>query len=327
MIPTNGCRFFSAALAMAALIFQCAHLQGATVTLKPEASVKGCQVYLAEVALIVETDVKLADRLKSVDLGYTPNPGYTRYITREQIQARLRTQGIDMDKVTLGGPSGVLVSTKSVMISGRELTAMGTRFLESRVAGLEGERTIQCPRSPADILVPVGSGLSTFDIKWRMNPGARGPTAVDIKVLVDGHLFTTVPLQFEISVFEKVLMASRKIKSGEPFTGTNTALVRVETTRQHGHPARGIEEMRLLLAKRDIPAGQIVRIEDGLEQILVSRGRPVSVTVKKGALLVKGKGIARQNGHLNDTVVVLNEDSGRAFKAVVTGLNMVEVRL
>ena len=60
---------------------------------------------------------------------------------------------------------------------------------------------------------------------------------------------------------------------------------------------------------------------------LVVRGRTVAVTVRKGVLLIRGRGVARQNGTLGDTVEVLNPDSKRSFKGVVIGLNQVEVKL
>jgi flagella basal body P-ring formation protein FlgA len=85
--------------------------------------------------------------------------------------------------------------------------------------------------------------------------------------------------------------------------------------------------MALYRAKRRIPAGSVIRIEDGLMPDLVVRGRSVAVTVRNGALTLRARGVARQSGALGAMVEVLNPDSKRTFKAVVTGLNQVEVKL
>ena len=299
----------------------------ASVVLKSKVEILGNEITLREVADIKGQEEELAKKLRTVSLGRTPRPGYTRYIPSEQIAARLRAEGISPAEVRIEGARGVLIGIKSVMLSGEELLRLGKDFIQSELSTLAGERIIEIARAPADFLAPMGKGLTTYKVGWHNVPKHAGAASVDVRVLVDGSLFTTVPVQYNIRLFETALVATTDIPRGEAFTPSNTKSIRTEITRIQGKIVSSLEEMSLYRAKRRISAGSVIRIEDGLMPDLVVRGSTVAVTVRNGALTLRARGVARQNGALGAMIEVLNPDSKRTFKAAVTGLNQVEVNL
>jgi flagella basal body P-ring formation protein FlgA len=297
------------------------------VVLQPRATVAGRTVLLKDVARIEHNDDTFTGEIEQISLGLSPQPGYTRYIARDTITSRLLTQGFAPDEVALKGADGVVVKVRSVSIGADELVQLGQEFLEGQLAGLEGDFIIEAERYPQDLLVPVGEGLSAFEAKWHNTPQSRGSVSLDLQIKVDGGLFATVPLRFNIRHFARVLMSTRKIEREETFNATNSVVVRTEITRTRGAVARSLEEMAPYRAKKAVQAGAVIRIEDGYLPALVERGQAVKISIRKGALSIRSRGVARQTGVLGDTVEILNPDSGRTFKSVVTGRNEVAVNL
>lgn len=298
-----------------------------TMTLQSKAQVAGREVQLQDVALFDDAAKEIPQALKSANLGLAPNPGYTRYIDRGRIMASLEKLGFDRDQVKLTGAEGVLVTVKSTVIGGDELNQLGMAFIKSQLAHLDGTRIIENERRPADLLVPKGKGLISFDVKWHGGMKSAGMAILDIQVFVDGEIFTTLPVNYTIRCFRNVLIAQEDIPRGVPFTPDNTAIARAEVTRVKGRIAATLQEMNFLLAGKAIRAGQVIRMEDGFSPDLVLRGRMVNVKVTKGRLLVRARGVARDNGALHEMVTIQNPESGRTYKAMVIGPNQVEVRL
>jgi len=299
-----------------------------TLIIKKEAQVRGSEIQLADVAVLEGFDEATASQLGKTSLGLAPRPGQSRYIPREIISARLRTGHPGLaDTLLMQGAEGVLVSIKSVLINGQELVYLAKEFLKNQYAELEGDFELEPLRQPGEILIPVGNSLSTFNVQWHNLPVAAGTAALDIQVQVDGTLYLTVPIQMNIRHFARVLVASREIARDETFSLSNTHLMRTEVTRLTSVPARDLEALGTRLARRKIQAGSVLRIADGYLPAIVFRGQPVSVTVKNGSLSINARGIAKQDGSINDMVEVLNANSGRTFKAMVVGENSVEVVL
>ena len=299
----------------------------AVLVLNAKATVPGGKVRLQDIAQVQEGDAELRKKIEGVDLGRAPNPGYTRFVSKEIIASRLRTQGIDPASIRFEGAEGALIQVKAAMLNGGELANLGKEYLQAQLSELDGDFVVETERTPEDLLVPVGAGLTSFNIKWHGMPRATGAASLDLEVLVDGERFTTVPLLFNVRRFGEVLMAVHDIDRDEPFHGTNTTVVRTEITHVKGNIAQDTGEMAALVARRAIKAGTVIRMEDGYPPLVVLKGQNVNVIVKKGSLLIRSRGIARQNGAAGDTVQVANPDSGRIFRCRVTGLNQVTVNL
>ena len=216
-----------------------------TVILKPNVEILGREVLLREVALVKSAGEDLADRLNEITLGKAPNPGYTRYIPREQVAARLLAEGLHPEEVKVEGARGVLIGIKTVMLSGGELMRLGREFLRKELSGLAGERVIEPAHEPSDFLAPMGKGLTTYEVRWHGVPKTAGTASVDARVLVDGSLFTTVPLHFTIRLFDTALVAVEEVPRGGAFTAMNTTVMRTEVTQVQGRVAQSLDEMDL----------------------------------------------------------------------------------
>jgi len=295
--------------------------------LRSEALARGRVVLLREVASPEGAREEEMAQIGAISLGFTPHPGYSRFISRQTVADHLAAAGFGPDRVEVRGAEGVLVKVRSAQLPADRLIETARAFLEGELARLDGEFLVAVDRPPRAILVPAGESLSSLEAKWRSAPQSSGTVHVDVQVKVDGSLYTTVPLQFRVRRFDRVLVALREIGRDEAFTGANTAVVRTEITEAKGTVARSLEDLSAYRSRRSLEAGSILRIEDGYLPALVEKGRPVHIVVKKGTLAIRARGVARQDGAMGDVVEILNPDSGRTFQSVVVGPDEVVVKL
>lgn len=310
-------------------ILLCANaLAGTThVVLKQKVTVKSPTICLSDVADFKNKDNQFPGKLLALDLGNSPQPGYNRFIQKEIIESRIKRLGFTRDDVVLEGADGVLVSIQTVLLSGDELGQLGLEFIQNRLKDLKGDRAVEISRPAQDILVPAGNSPASFKMDWRGGPRSAGLASVDIQILVEDKIFTTVTTQYTIRSYTKVLIATADIMRGDAFTEQNTKLVRTETTSMTSRPVRALSELDQRLCKRKIRAGCVIRLDDGYFPAIVERGNIVSVVVRKGSLKIKTKGVALRSGRLGDSISVRNPDSNKTFNAKVTGPDSVEINL
>jgi flagellar basal body P-ring formation protein FlgA len=79
-----------------------------------------------------------------------------------------------------------------------------------------------------------------------------------------------------------------------------------------------------LQAARPLAAGRAVRAKDLVAPVLVRRGEPASMVLRRGGLEVIDAGIALDHGRQDEWIRVQNAASGEIRRAVVTGPRRVE---
>jgi flagella basal body P-ring formation protein FlgA len=120
----------------------------------------------------------------------------------------------------------------------------------------------------------------------------------------------------------KVLVPVSRVVATEaipPGRTLDPALVRLESREEFPSPGflTGLEEVAGKVARRSIAAGIALRPEWLEPAKVVNRGDPVQVEVVNGAAHLKLDAVAASSGAVGDTILVLNVDSKRQFRARV----------
>lgn len=151
--------------------------------------------------------------------------------------------------------------------------------------------------------------------------------AIRAEVLDGENVIGSVALHAYFELEAPALAAARDIERGTPLTVEDLALAWV--------PLRGKQPGQLLTdpdailgkgLRNRVLAGRPLDGRHLTEPVLVARGATVQVRWLKGGLSLQGTAKALQLGHAGETIALTNPDSGQRFTAVVTGLNLVEVR-
>jgi flagella basal body P-ring formation protein FlgA len=210
-------------------------------------------------------------------------------------------------------------------VKGIDLQAAAAPRLREALAGQDADVTVtgpmadlQVPTSDTDpvIIVPPISG-STF-------PGLR---SVPVEVWLDGKLYRTMNVTFQVSIWQRRAVLARAVNAGEPLHAGLFQIKRVAVDAAQGMQALDTNALAGAVALRALPAGISISERDVHREVVVRRGDTVNVRVIKGHVEVSDIGIARANGRMGERLTVVIQSTGRELTAVVKGPQAVEVRI
>jgi flagella basal body P-ring formation protein FlgA len=112
------------------------------------------------------------------------------------------------------------------------------------------------------------------------------------------------------------VVSSEDLKPGRAVDG---AMLRIESREEFPLPGyvAGVEEAAGKVARRSIAPGTPLRAEWLEPAKAIARGDAVQVEILEGAAHLTLAGIAASSGAIGDTILVVNPDSRRQFRARV----------
>ena len=72
-------------------------------------------------------------------------------------------------------------------------------------------------------------------------------------------------------------------------------------------------------ALRTLRSGQLIRASDLRAAAMIKKGESVTLTIGTGSLRISTPMVALENGKLNQQITLLNPDSNKKVRAIVSG--------
>ena len=133
-----------------------------------------------------------------------------------------------------------------------------------------------------------------------------------------------VPIWFNVSATQRVLVAKRKLKNRTRLRKKDFKVKEVDITSvKNTIPENAKLDRYWLNAK--VKKGSVITQSQLRKQPDVKRGYKVTVRVKVDGLVITMDGLAKQDANMGDTTRVENQSSKKVFQATVVGKNLVEV--
>lgn len=299
-------------------------LGGVSVELPAASTSKGLDIQVAEIAAVTGDDPELVARVEAASLGYAPAPGYHRTLRADLIQSSLRHALPGVDIRVTGAPR-CRVSPGVQIVKGIDLQAAAATRMREALAGLDAEAKVTGPLNdvsvptsdqPPKIVVPPLTG-STF-------PGLRN---VPVEVWLDGRVYRTLSVTFQVSIWQRRAVLSRAVSAGEPLHAGLFQIKRVAVDGAQGMLALDTTALAGAVALKALPAGISISERDVHREVVVRRGDHVTVRVVKGNVAVSSLGVARADGRMGERLSVVLEATGRELSAIVRGPRSVEVKI
>jgi len=202
-------------------------------------------------------------------------------------------------------------------------------FLRVIVKGASGPRSDGVGRQLGwQVVKPVEAGavLSGEDLEPAHGPTPelspyRGP-----KPQESFRLKVLTPIQPGEAIPAKAVRLERKVLRAEASLAAQLRLPHPQL-KESWVPAEGLagdtlspEELPQLVAlARPLRPGAILRSSDLSSAVLVEKGTAVRVAIRQGLMVLVADLIAEDDGALGESVVVLNPETGRRLRAMVTG--------
>jgi flagella basal body P-ring formation protein FlgA len=306
---------------LTSLLFCAALPVGGSVRLHAEALVAGPTVELGEIAEIRVDSPEERERLSTLCLGSTPAPTAARSLTRDDVVRTLRAAGLN---VPVGGAAACRARPQVETISGRDLEAAARASLAALFAGRDVE--IQVARPAADVAAIAAESRRELSAHLSSAEPTSGPWSVPVDVKNDGSRMQTVWVALDVRVFERVPVAARDLRHGDPFQGDAWTLERVAV---EASAPRSTQPALLQGATctRDLPRGERIVATDVYREVLVRAGDDVELEVVRGGVRARRMAVARGQGADGDRIEVQSGENQRRLVGRVVGRGLVRVEL
>ncbi len=186
----------------------------------------------------------------------------------------------------------------------------------------------------ADVFIQSGSLPVLVPLKssWQINPvqteynSFRRTFESKMDLIVNGEKKDPLSFVGKVQIFITVPVAKNDMKSGQIITREDIRMDNVvqESGRRQIDPV-DIEDLIGKEVKRSIRAGQNITLKDVQKQVMVEKGKMITLSFTKGGIMLSAKGKALENGGLGDTVRVMNTKSKSVVQGTVTGPETVSI--
>jgi len=324
------------------------------VRVYPNAVVGGDDVVLGDIAEVAGEAAKL---VSGWPVATAPPPGGSRSVDLTRVQQLLARRGVNLSRWIFRGATRCAVTRPkgaAARVSARDsavdaqprasatagrlsdtsistnpavpnsLEAFLRTHLARRLVSLSGTPVIQF--SPA-----VGKLLALSQPTYRFRIADRGDrllglVPLEVTIFERNEVKQVLPVLVQVSLRKQVVVAARSINRSETIESDDLSLLERTFDRVD---AIGLADKARLVgqrAKRFIKSGSLLSTRDIEPVPLVTRGRPVTVWVRRGGIVIKGAAKAMSTAGFGETVLLRNAGSRQTFRAIVTGRDTAEVQ-
>lgn len=298
--------------------------KAATVTIKSEISVRSDKFTLGDIADVRATLPQFSARLREIALGYSPQVGAVRELTRQRLQLAIAGAGISAELVELNTPLVVKVRRQSQRVDQTTIRAAIETSLFDTFKAMGAEARISSLDLPLEIEVPMGNLLVRATAASAQN--LLAPFSVGLELVVDGQVVRRISVAAKVEAYADVMVAAHDIAQGKRLTALDFT---TEKIRLDLNPRLYITDKSTLKGKSlayPVKQGQPLTTRDLVSDLVVKPGDSVRIQGESGSLKLIVLGEARGSGRIGDRVLVKNLQSGLMFQAVIVDEGMVSVR-
>lgn len=283
-----------------------------TITLKPEACVKGPQIKLGEVA---DISGQRQDALGALELCAAAAPGGSRRLERIVVETKLKIAGFGSGEVQLDGASSVIANTLRMDVTQDVIEQNLRAFIEHEMPWKAEEAVVEVTLPPGDLVVPDGE----LGFEWKLDPGFRfiGTGNVRGAITVDGHVKRSFPCRVSIEAYNTVAVAGAPIERGTVLSLGNVTLERRALSGLKDATFTDPSEYVGMVARRAIAAGDVITRRNLAPPLVIKRNQVVTVETNAGGLQLETQARAMSDGAAGDVIVCVNANSNQPFQGVV----------
>jgi|SRR5262245_17255155 len=299
-------------------------LSGVTVTLPVEAKVKGTEIELGELCLVAGLDGELVERVRALELGYAPAPGFSRLLTADRIKSELARALPDVE-VRVAGERACRVWPEIDEIAPATVEEAARAELVRAFAGKEATFTLSEPI--AVIKVPLGERARQLVARVPADELHSGTIGVAVEVLIDELRYRTVWTTWRVDVWETRPVLTRPVRAGEELRPELFSRARVPVGRTSEPEALDPRQVVGAIAKHDLAPGERVTVQDVHRPAAVTLGATLFLRVKKGPIEARVSALALETGSVGERIRIKTVDVGQELVATIIGRDLCEISL
>ena len=294
------------------------------IVVKKEAAVRGDRVRLGDIATFSPSGDARVGRLKDLEVTSAPSPGNRVELSRHFLGYKIGAAVSGDPSVRLVMPPALLIKRTAQYIGRDALEGIFKDHILSHSSWSQDKIVFDRIHTPGRLALPEGK--LHYEVWERGRPDTIGQVFLSVVFSVDDRQIRKVALSGRISVRQKVVKTTRKIRSGEVISAADLTLVDDHFSGRNGRNVlTRIEDALGKRATRNIQEGYRVTLSMIEDPPMVKRGKRVMIKAVKRTMRITTLGKVLEDGKAGDQVKVMNISSGREILATVTGPGVVQV--
>lgn len=302
------------------------------IQLRAQSMARSETVTVGDVAELTGGTAVLRERIKRIDLADAPKVAETVRISASQIVFRLQLTDLPNTSFQVFGMKEVVVVPFVDTLSEERVIQQARELILKSHSWPEEDLMVRLAR-PLTVQLPKISDKEKLDIKTELHTPVTelGRCQVNVAIVIDGEKRLQFPLYFETKLMRAVPVCTVALARGDQFTDQNVRFEK-RPVEASARPAPTLEGLVGKVAKRAMPAGQVVNATDTDGESATPEGGPVikarqvvKMLVPLGSLNVVARGEAMQDGKMGQVIRVQNVDSKKVVTGRVTGPDTVEI--
>ncbi len=299
---------------------------GPTVNLRLEAEVtlQGADITLADV--LTPDSIAALEAVDGTELLHerlARGPGYSaaRAIHRDLVDQFVRA-ALPQLALSFEGPIESLVHRQGGVFSESAVAEAVREFVQD-----EAERaalTVEVLKVQVPKVLKIPPGKIVYRVRARPNRPLIGRQAFYVDMLVAGDNFQTIVVPTELAQTALVAVAVRDLERGQGLSAGEVSWQERLLDRAPAQPIRREDaaELRTRLAVR---AGTVLTSANTEVRPLVERRQTVTVTAKRGELMISLRAEALDSGAKGERVRLKNLESGQQLSGTVVDAGQVDL--
>jgi flagella basal body P-ring formation protein FlgA len=177
---------------------------------------------------------------------------------------------------------------------------------------------------PSDPLA-IPPGAAELRVVPSTTEEGLGRNTFQVMVSANGKPWRTIEVLADVTATIDAIVPNRFFRAEEILDATDLKTARTRIY-QLNHPfIIDREEVVGKSAARPLPADTPLRQAFLKMPFVVKKGDRVTIEAKRGGLSIHTYGVTKASGHVGQTVMVANQDSGKELRAKIVGPGMVQV--
>ncbi|HWQ35103.1 MAG TPA: flagellar basal body P-ring formation chaperone FlgA [Blastocatellia bacterium] len=300
------------------------------VRVAAEVTARGERLTLGELAEVMAKDETARERLSAISLGYAPNVGAVREISRDRIALALAAAGFTSEAVQLEAPALVRIRRAAQVI---EQTLIREAVERVALADLTGSgATARLVRLDLPALIEAPSGRVEVRASTGTVRDLFAPFTVFIEVWIDGRLTSRFSATAQVEAHAPVVVAARDVAAGTRARRDDFTILVRRLERPAASYIRDLNRLRGLTLRQAVARGEALVTEALTAEIIIRPGDAVRIIAqseaadeKSGCLQIVVEGEARGAGRIGERIPVRNKISGALLQAKVVDEGLVRV--
>jgi len=294
----------------------------ASVRIESEARVENEIILLGNIGQVSGDEV-FAERIRKISLGYAPNIGAVREITRARIELAIAAAGFSKTDYSIQAPSIIRIFRAGQQIEPERFRETITKAILSKFNDVEIEFVrIDLPQA---FDIPLGE--VEFEPKFGGVRNLFAPFSLTVEIRVDKKIFQRISVDVEIQGFAEVFVAARDLPQNQRLTEADVKLKRVRIEKAITSYLRTLDDLRGTKLVKDLTTDAQITSDTFVADVVVKSGDLVRIVGNSGRLKISVNGKAQGSGRIGDRIAVENLQSNKLIQATIVDEGLVKVFL